>query len=253
MPIRALVADDEPGMRLLLVRMLEKVPEFMLCGEAADGQQALEMFEALRPDVLFLDVEMPKMSGIEVARQVQDIAPDTVIVFITAHEQYRKDAYEVYAMDYLVKPFDNARMRKTLERIIQWKRRDAPAAVQVQPASLAASQAGRQLEKILIKGKESAVLLDLSDIVLIQREERQSVLYTRDGERIAASGTLTEIEERLPNEKFFRAHRSYIINLDYVSQIYPYGRWTYVVRLKGISQDALLTRERYDVLESMLH
>ena len=107
---RVLIADDEAGMRLLLRKAIEKHPGFAVCAQAQNGEEALELFEKQRPDVVFLDVEMPVLDGIETARRLQDTSPDTPIVFVTAHEAYRSEAFEVYAADYLVKPFSIERL-----------------------------------------------------------------------------------------------------------------------------------------------
>ena len=104
------------------------------------------------------------------------------------------------------------------------------------------------LQKLLVKHKEGISLLDMADIILIQREDRATAIYTAH-ERIVTSEPLSELMERLDPNLFFRSHKSYIINLAMVYKIYPYGRWTYVVKLKDIKQDALITYEKYNELE----
>lgn len=114
--LRVLIADDDSGMRMILRRLIEKAESFTLAGEAVDGKQAIELAETLRPDVVFLDVEMPEMTGVECARVIQDMNPAILLIFATAHEGYMGDAFEVYAFDYLVKPFKVERVMQTLER-----------------------------------------------------------------------------------------------------------------------------------------
>ena len=114
--LRVLIADDDSGMRMILRRLIEKADGFTLAGEASDGKQAIELAETLRPDVVFLDVEMPEMTGVECARVIQDMNPAILLIFATAHEGYMGDAFEVYAFDYLVKPFKVERVMQTLER-----------------------------------------------------------------------------------------------------------------------------------------
>ena len=243
---RVLIADDEAGMRLLLRKAIEKHPDFAVCAQAQNGEETLEAFEKQRPDVVFLDVEMPVLDGIETARRLQDTSPDTPIVFVTAHEAYRSEAFEVYAADYLVKPFSIERLDATLERLSRW------IAVRAAAKTLPAPEGLPKLSRILIKGRDEAVMLSYDEIVMVKREDRQSVICTRDGAQIAPRDALSELEERLPRDKFFRCHKSYIINLDYICHIYPYGRWTYVTRLRGTKFDALITRERYEMLEQMI-
>ena len=100
-----MVADDDAGMRLLLKKIVEKTPGFEAPVEVKDGLEALELFERYRPRLVFLDIEMPLQRGVECARRIQDIDPRAFIVFVTAHEEYMREAFELYAMDYLVKPF----------------------------------------------------------------------------------------------------------------------------------------------------
>ena len=97
--LRVLIADDDSGMRMILRRLIEKADGFTLAGEASDGKQAIELAETLRPDVVFLDVEMPEMTGVECARVIQDMNPAILLIFATAHEGYMGDAFEVYAFD----------------------------------------------------------------------------------------------------------------------------------------------------------
>ena len=116
-PIRVLIADDDPGMRLVMRKLVEKAEGCDLAGEAEDGEALLRLYDEQRPDVVLMDVEMPGMTGIECARAIQDRDPRTVIVFATAHEEYMKSAFEVYAFDYLVKPFRVERALEALSRI----------------------------------------------------------------------------------------------------------------------------------------
>ena len=115
-PLRVLIADDDAGMRAVMRKIVSKVDGFELSGEAGDGKTTLELTEKLKPNVVFLDVEMPEMSGVECARAIQDMDPSIIIIFATAHDTYMGDAFEVYAFDYLVKPFKVDRVIQTLQR-----------------------------------------------------------------------------------------------------------------------------------------
>ena len=114
--LRVLIADDDMGMRTIMRKIVERVEDFVLVAEAGDGRTALELVEKLKPELVFLDVEMPEMTGVECARAIQDLNPNTVIIFATAHDTYMSEAFEVYAFDYLVKPFKVERVIQTLER-----------------------------------------------------------------------------------------------------------------------------------------
>ena len=244
--LRVLIADDDMGMRTIMRKIVERVEDFVLVAEAGDGKTALELVEKLKPDVVFLDVEMPEKTGVECARAIQDMDPNIVIIFATAHDSYMGDAFEVYAFDYLIKPFKVERVIQTLERVRErlMTRSGRTAAV---PAVKPRALSGR----MMLRHREGVSFVDLQDILLIQREERSTVLYTADNERFVTNDTLSEMEERLPADVFFRCHKSYIINLNHIRDITPYGRWTYVVRLEGTQHDALITHEKYEELERM--
>ena len=104
---------------------------------------------------------------------------------------------------------------------------------------------------MMLRHRDGVSFVDLQSILLVQREERATVLYTADGERYVTGDSLAEMEERLPKDAFFRCHKSYIINLNHIKDITPYGRWTYVVRLEGTQHDALITHEKYEEMEQM--
>ncbi len=244
MSIRILIADDDMGMRLVLRKAIEKTGSYTIAGEAEDGEAALRLFESLRPDVVFLDVEMPKVSGIECAKKIADIDPKTIIIFATAHEEYMPEAFEVYAFDYLIKPFQLKRLNQTLERI-----QNIGATV---PGISTGTLSGisKSPEKLMIRNKDSINLVDMKEIILIQREDRSTAIYTPQ-ERFTTSEGLSSLEEKLSRDLFFRCHKSYIINLGAISKIYPYGRWTYIVKLKGTQKDALMTRDKYEELQKL--
>lgn len=245
--LRVLIADDDIGMRTIMRKIVEKAEDFILVAEAADGRSALELVEKLKPDVVFLDVEMPEMTGVECARAIQDLDPGVIIIFATAHDTYMGDAFEVYAFDYLLKPFKVERVIQTLERAKErlLQRRGYAMKTPVVPSLKVSS--GR----MMLRHREGVSFVDLDDVLLVQREERSTVLYTADGERYVTGDSLGEMEERLPGDTFFRCHKSYIINLHHIKDITPYGRWTYVVRLEGTRHDALITHEKYEELERM--
>ncbi|MBN1778186.1 MAG: response regulator transcription factor [Clostridiales bacterium] len=247
-PFRVLIADDDADMLGVLRHVIDKADGFALAGEAADGEETMRKFEELKPHVVFLDVEMPGIDGVECARQIQDMNPATVIIFVTAHNKYMSEAFEVYAFDYLVKPFRMDRMLQTLSRVS-----DSLTLSSAVPAFSRAVNADRKpLDgRLMLKHREGSAFIDLNDLLLVQREDRATVLYTRDGGRYATGDSLGEMEDRLPGDVFFRSHKSYIINLNHIKDITPYGRWTYVVRMEGIKQDALITHAKYEELAEM--
>ncbi len=252
--IRVAFADDDPGMRSVVQKILERSGGFEVVGEASDGRELLEIVERERPQLVVLDVEMPNVTGVEAAREIQDTDPSTILIFSTAHEQYMADAFSVYAFDYLLKPYKVARALQTLERVkdvLRTRERaekaydagEAPAA----PATPRPAPTGR----LMLKHREGVSLLNMDDILLVQRENRATVVYTVADQGFITADSLGDIETKLDRALFFRCHKSYIINLNQIDSITPYGRWTYIVKLKGTKRDALITHEKYEELEKL--
>ena len=247
--IRVLIADDNEAMRLIERKMIAKVEGFTLVGEAKDGLECIQLVEQLHPQIVFLDVEMPGKTGVEAARVIQDMDPSIILIFATAHDEYMGDAFEVYAFDYLLKPFKVERVLKTLERArdrLYPDRDEAPL-----PHRTSARQPAQPAGRMMLHHREGVTFINMLDIVLVQREDRATVIYTKEGGRYVTGDSLSETEARLDPAVFFRCHKSYIINLNHISNITPYGRWTYIVRLSGITQDALITHEKYEELEKL--
>ena len=241
-----MIADDDSGMRTVMRHMIAKVEGFTLIGEAESGLKLMELVETHRPQVVFLDVEMPGMSGVECARFIQDMDPATVIIFATAHDQYMGDAFEVYAFDYLLKPFKVERVMKTLERA-----RDRINRREEKPLPALKTRNQVTAGRLMLHHRDGVSFINMQDILLVQREERATVIYTMNDGRFVTSDSLGDTEERLDPSVFFRCHKSYIINLNHIKAITPYGRWTYVVQLNGTQHDALITHEKYEELERM--
>lgn len=174
-PIRILIADDDAGMRTVMRKLVERAEGYALAGEASDGEELLALYDSERPDVVLMDVEMPKIDGVECAKIIQDRNPRTVLVFATAHEQYMRSAFEVYAFDYLVKPFRAERALNTLKLIRERLTAQPAAAAPVRAPESAAS--GR----LMLRHRDGLSFVDIPSILLIQREERSSVLYLADG------------------------------------------------------------------------
>lgn len=246
MNCRVLIVDDEAGMRLLISKAVTKMDGFDVIGEAASGEEALNLFRKNLPEIVFLDVELDGMSGVECAEKILEINPKTMIIFATGHNEYMPRAFEIYAFDYIIKPFKIDRIFQTLDRIKGILKESTEFKVEdkIRPS--------KSLDKLIIKNKEGISFVDSSDIILIQREDKSTVIYTAS-ERFVTSEALTDIEEKLDTNKFMRSHKSYIINISKISKIFPYGRWTYVVKLKDTEMDALMTHEKYEELKKMFN
>lgn len=200
--IRALIVDDEPPARGELRYLLAAHPEIEVVGEAATAREALALVEKVRYDVLFLDVEMPGMSGLHAARLVPPGQDAPAIVFVTAHENYAVDAFAVEAFDYLVKPVDPQRLARVVERLAG-RRRGEPAAVDKVP---------------VVSAGGAKTLLDFDAIHWIEADGDYSRIHTYNRAYLATS-SLRELEELLPSTRFARIHRSHLVNLAKVAAV----------------------------------
>ena len=236
---KVMLVEDEMGIRMILKKIIERHEGFELVGESDNFSDAVVQFRRLKPDVVFMDIGIKDENGIECAKIMTDLAPKTKIIFATAHTEFMSQAFELYAFDYLVKPFDLARVERTLNRIQAWREPKVPEAEEK------VSRPERSLSRILVKGRESMSFVDIDEIVLVQRENNSTVIYTMN-DSFVTSAKMSDIEQKLDPEMFMRSHKSYIINLTKIKTIEPYGRWTYIVTFKDIARDALLTQEKYE-------
>ncbi|MFD3158056.1 LytR/AlgR family response regulator transcription factor [Haloimpatiens sp. FM7330] len=244
MEIKVLVCDDEPGIRMVLKKAIQKVDGFEVIDEAKNGEEVINLVEKLHPDVVFIDVEMPKLSGVECAKRILDIDPQIIIIFATGHNEYMPEAFELYAFDYITKPFKIERIHQTLYKVKDTRHLKEEQSIN----KIIRHEKG--LDKILIKNKEGLSFVDTKDIIIIQREDRTTVIYTIDN-NYTTSESLSALEDKLDKTQFFRSHKSYIINLSMIKKIYPYGRWTYIVKLRDTDKDALLTHEKYEHMKKI--
>lgn len=229
------MADDDAGMRTVLRKIIESMDGMQCVGEAADGGEAVRRVTELRPDAVLLDIDMPVKGGVEAAKEIQAALPDTAIIFVTAHSQYALDAFELYAADYLLKPFKTDRVRQTLNRVLK-----AKAKKKITPA-----------QTLMLRNREGIIFVPVRDILMIYQENKITYIETKE-ESYTTSKSLNELWGQIEGGDFFRSHRAYIIQRAAITKVYPYGRWTYVASLKGIEKTALITHEKLEELQSFL-
>ena len=243
MKIKVMLIEDEEGMRLLLRKIIEKNEEFEITAECDALAESVILFRRHQPEVVFLDIGIRGESGIDCAKILTELDPKVKLIFATAHAEYMSEAFELYAFDYLVKPFSVDRVNKTLDRIAALRQPESG----VEPDERIVKPEYRH-DRLLVKGKESMSFISIPDIVLIQRENNATVIYTQTDSYVT-SASMTELEKKLDPEQFLRSHKSYIINLSRISRIEPYGRWTYIVHFQGRKEDALLTAEKFEEIK----
>lgn len=210
--MRSIIIDDEGRSRSTLATMLTRYcPDVELCGEASDIREAKALIESAAPELLFLDISMPGGSGFELLRTLPEI--DFEVVFVTAYDEYTIDAIRNNAVDYLLKPVNIAELQKAVERVKQrlLKRQEQGSRGMNGEGEPASPQ-----KKIAIPDKYGLRFIQVSDITRLEADGSYTTFFLSNGQKMVSSRHLKEFENILPSSTFFRAHHSYIINLDFV-------------------------------------
>jgi DNA-binding LytR/AlgR family response regulator len=218
--LRTLIVDDEPVARKVLREELEIHPAVEIVGEAENGMQAVEQIRRLRPDLVFLDLQMPGLTGFEVLRKLeQGGGPLPVVVIVTAYDQHAVAALDAGAVDYLLKPVAEERLRRSIDRALQLKGHPASIAESVAEVMNAAAPAMEaKSRKVVGRLGQEYFLLDLDDILAFQAEGEVVWILTAK-HKYYATQPLRVIQEKLPPEQFQRVHRSSIVNLNHIRKM----------------------------------
>lgn len=220
--LKALLIDDEPLARDALRVLLAEDPEIEIAGEGA-GTEGAALIARTRPDILFLDIQMPEVDGFALLEQVgTDAVP--AIVFVTAYDRYALRAFEVHALDYLLKPFDDARFRKALDNAKARVRASRRGDVESRIAAMLAERSGvAQRTRFLIPTRDKSVVIESSEIDWVEAADCYVSLHVNGASHLLRL-TMDEIEQQLDPQQFVRVHRSSIVNLDRVREVHPMFR-----------------------------
>ena len=211
--ITAIIIDDEAKGRMALRQKLKDYcPDVRVEGEAEDGEEGLKLIEELQPDIVFLDIEMPRLNGFDMLLQLQ--RKDFHLIFTTAYDQYAIKAIRFAAFDYLLKPIDIEELKAAVEKITQNGQRGNNGG----RLETLAHNLQTALNKIVISTLEGMLFFDINDIIHIEAQSNYTVFSFTNRPRLTVSKTLKEFEDLLPSEQFFRAHHSHIINLQYIKR-----------------------------------
>ena len=240
--LKVMVVEDEEHIRMILGKMIEKNEGCKVVASCENFASAISEFMKHRPDVVFMDIDLGGDSGLECAKAITEVDPKVKIVFATAHSEYMANAFEIYAFDYLVKPFDMERIAKTLDRI------KTMTVLKDADDKTSGEKSDSSCEKLIIRGKEEINIVNAADIIMIERTDGMTRIITKD-EVFLTSQSLAALEEKLDPAEFIRCHKSYIIKTDAIKKLEVYGRWTYTVKLKDTDETALMTSEKYDEIK----
>jgi two-component system, LytTR family, response regulator len=216
--LRALIVDDELVARRRIRRLLTAEPDIVVAGECADGASAVNAIERERPDLVFLDIQMPELDGFGVLRRI-DLRELPSIVFVTAYDRYALRAFDVHAIDYLLKPFTRERFRRALGRAREQIRRRSE-----DPGLSALAEAlrnpPRYLNRVGVRTSSRIVLVDLADVDWIEAADNYVRLHSQRREYLLRE-TLASLEQQLDPQRFARIHRSAIVQIDRIAELHP--------------------------------
>jgi two-component system, LytTR family, response regulator len=230
--IRTLIVDDEPLARSRVRELLSTQPDIEVLGECGNGREAILAIKRRSPDLVYLDVQMPEVTGFAVLEALEP-ASTPAVVFVTAFDEFAVRAFDVHALDYLLKPFDRERFLTSLERAREAVRQRREGRLDQRLTGLLADLGTRQryLQRVLVKGGGRMVLLKVSEIDWIEAAGNYVRLHARR-ERHLLRETLTALEAKLDPEQFVRVHRSTMVNLERVRELEPYFHGDYILRLE---------------------
>jgi two-component system, LytTR family, response regulator len=232
MDLRAVLVDDEQLARDELAYLLGQVGGVEVIGQAGNGVEALGAIDKLQPDVVFLDVQMPGLTGFEVARRLVDTNAPSHIVFVTAYDQHAIEAFEVNAVDYLLKPVDPARLLLAVQRTRTRLASAKPLHDQIERiVRIVAERQGRR-ERLAIKVGERFMLVQSEEIIFASLADEGIVVVTDSHNGASNYRTLDELQERLDPSVFWRVHRSHLVNINKIKEIVPWFSRNYILRMK---------------------
>ena len=221
MSFSALVVDDEPLARDELAYLLQKTGKVTVVGEAATGAEAIAAVARLHPDVVFLDVRMPEMDGFAVASTLLEMANPPIVVFATAHDEFALQAFEVSAVDYLLKPLDASRVDRSVARLERALSQPQTETLDRLDQFLRRMEGPRPLQRIPMDANGRTMLMSPSEVLYFSTGATATIVWTTRGE-FTTHFNLQDLEERLGTGLFFRVHRQYIVNLEHVQEFIPW-------------------------------
>jgi two-component system LytT family response regulator len=229
-PLKVIVVDDEPLARAVIREYLRAHPGVEIVAECSNGFEAVKAFSELGPDLVFLDVQMPKLSGFEV---VELLGRNVPVVFTTAYDQYALRAFDVHAVDYLLKPFNEERFAEALSRArtrLQ-TREESPGAPQVEALLADARRHGGPVERVLIRDGSQVHVLPVEQIDYVEAQD-DYVCFKAAGRQYLKDQTMAALETMLDPRRFVRIHRSYLLNIDRIARVELYAKDSRVAILR---------------------
>jgi len=239
--IKTIIVDDEPLATVLVSEFLRSYPQFEVVAICHDGFEALKAIQLFQPELIFLDIQMPKITGFELL-ELLDSPP--AVLFTTAFDQYAVQAFDARGLDYLVKPFSEARFAQAIARFLsQYKVNQLPEAVDY-PVS------EERNKRIVVRVKNEIKIIQTQEVAYFEAEDDYISIHTQEG-KFLKKMTMKQLEESLDPDKFARVHRSFLVNLQEVSGLEPYEKESYLLRLRS-GQKIPVSKSGYTRLRQVL-
>ncbi|TMI75099.1 MAG: response regulator [Bacteroidetes bacterium] len=229
---KTIVIDDEPAARRLMKNLLQEHSDVVqVIDEAGTGAEAIQKIEALKPDLVFLDIQMPDLTGFEV---IEKLAHKPNIIFTTAYEQYAIRAFETFSIDYLLKPIKEERLEQSIQKLKQFGKSDTSINIAGLQQIIEQFKAPQKATALPIKTGDRIILLRYENIAYLEAQDKYVFVYTQDGQKHLTDQSLTTLSEKLPTQ-FHRIHKSYIINKDRVREMHRHfnSRYLFIMEDKA--------------------
>ena len=231
--LRAVVVDDEQLAREELCYVLDEVGGIEVVAQAGNGFEALDAIGRHTPDLVFLDVQMPGLTGFELARQLVDREPPVTIIFVTAYDQHAIEAFDVNAVDYLLKPIEAGRVETAIQRARRRVVPDVPLNDQLERiVQLVEARKTTRPEQVAVKAGERFLLVQAEDIIFASMADESINIVTSQISGTGNFRTLDELQARLDPARFWRVHRSHLVNINKIKEIVPWFSRNYILRMK---------------------
>lgn len=242
---KVIIIDDEPLARSIIKEYLQKQPQLELVAECGDGFEGVKAIQQYQPDLIFLDIQMPKINGFEMLELLE---PAPAVIFTTAFDEFAIKAFESHAVDYLLKPFNQERFDKA---VTKWMEKKASKPENV-PAELleTASHSPSQSQRIVVKNGSKIKIIPVHDIFYLEAADDYVKIHTQEG-YFLKNKTMSHFEQTLDEQQFVRSHRSYIINIQQITRIDPYEKDNHVAILRS-GVKVPVSRGGYGKLKSVL-
>jgi len=234
---KVMIVDDEKYIREELIYFLEKYDDILICCETGKGEEVLELVDKYNPDVVFLDIHLHTENGLALASEIQKIKKPPYLVLATAYSEYALEGFEIGVIDYLVKPFDQERINKCVKRIRNL--------IEDKINVLENDFSNVDLKKIALQKFGKFFLIDLDKICYLEYKNSNLYIYTEDDEFLCKNLNLKKFVETYGDNEFIRIHKSFIVNINYISEIIPWFNSTMKIKLRNMPESEIFVSRSY--------